>query len=46
VHLRTDFPKKDNENWLCHVDLRRGKDGEITASKRSLIRNLPSGGAL
>jgi succinate dehydrogenase/fumarate reductase flavoprotein subunit len=46
VHLRTDFPKRDNENWLCHVDLRCGKDGEITASKRSLIRNLSSGGAL
>jgi succinate dehydrogenase/fumarate reductase flavoprotein subunit len=46
AHLRTDFPKKDNENWLCHVDLRCGKDGEVTASKRPLIRNLSFGGAL
>ena len=46
AHLRTDFPKKDNENWLCHVDLRCGKDGEVTASNRPLIRNLSSGGAL
>jgi succinate dehydrogenase/fumarate reductase flavoprotein subunit len=45
AHLRTDFPKKDNESFLCHVDIRCGKDGEVTASRRPLIRNLPSGGA-
>jgi succinate dehydrogenase/fumarate reductase flavoprotein subunit len=45
AHLRTDFPKKDNENFLCHVDIRCGKEGEVTASRRPLIRNLPSGGA-
>jgi len=46
AHLRTDFPKKDNENFLCHVDIRCGEDGEIAASRRPLVRNLPSGGAL
>jgi succinate dehydrogenase/fumarate reductase flavoprotein subunit len=45
AHLRTDFPQKDNENFLCHVDIRCGKDGEAKASRRPRIRNLPSGGA-
>jgi succinate dehydrogenase/fumarate reductase flavoprotein subunit len=45
-HQRTDYPKQDDENWLCHVDVRRQKDGTMTAGKRPLNRNLPSGGAL
>jgi len=45
AHLRTDFLKKDNENFLCHVDIRCGKDGEVKASRRALIRDLPAGGA-
>jgi succinate dehydrogenase/fumarate reductase flavoprotein subunit len=44
AHQRTDFPERDDRNWLCHVDLRRGKDGEILASCRALVRDLPSGG--
>lgn len=45
-HQRTDYPEQDDKNWLCHVDVRRGKDGEVTAGKRPLVRNLPSGGIL
>jgi succinate dehydrogenase/fumarate reductase flavoprotein subunit len=43
-HYRNDFPKKDDENWLCHVDIGRGLDpGEVIASKRPLIRTLGLG---
>jgi succinate dehydrogenase/fumarate reductase flavoprotein subunit len=45
AHQRTDFPQRDDPNWLCHVDMRRGKDGEILVSRRPLVRDLPSGGA-
>ena len=45
AHQRTDYPETDNANWLCHVDLRRGGNGEIVAAKRSLDRRPPSGGA-
>lgn len=45
-HQRTDYPEQDDNNWLCHVDIRRGKDGELTTSKRPLVRNLSSGGVL
>jgi succinate dehydrogenase/fumarate reductase flavoprotein subunit len=45
-HQRTDYPKQDDENWLCHVDVHRQKDGAMTAGKRSLNRSLPSGGVL
>ena len=26
VHFRTDFPQLDDEQWLCHIDLRRSDD--------------------
>jgi len=45
-HHRNDYPKQDDENWLCHVDVRRQKDGAMTAGKRPLNRDLPSGGVL
>jgi succinate dehydrogenase/fumarate reductase flavoprotein subunit len=45
AHQRTDFPQRDDQNWLCHVDVSRGKDGEVLVSRRPLARNLPSGGA-
>jgi len=43
---RTDFPDLDDQNWLCHVDLQKGEDQEVTASKRPLVRRLAGGGAL
>jgi len=46
AHQRTDYPKQDDQNWLCHVDVRRGRDGKVTVCKRPLIRNLTSGGVL
>jgi succinate dehydrogenase/fumarate reductase flavoprotein subunit len=41
AHQRTDYPQTDDENWLCHVDLRRG-DGpaDITVSRRSIDSSL------
>ncbi len=45
AHLRTDYPDKDDRNWLCHVDLRRGADpGEVIISRRPLDR-IPTSGA-
>jgi len=34
AHQRTDFPQRDDPNWLCHVDVRRGKDGEMEVGTR------------
>lgn len=45
AHLRTDYPQKDNQNWLCHLDIYRGKDDEIVVSKRPLVQSHPPGGA-
>ncbi len=44
VHHRTDYPETDNQNWLCHIDLRRGAGGEVIAGKRDVDRRIPSGG--
>ncbi len=42
-HLRTDYPNKDDRNWLCHLDLRRGAEaGEVIISHRRLARSLTS----
>jgi len=27
AQFRTDFPKRDDENWLKHIDLKRDGDG-------------------
>jgi succinate dehydrogenase/fumarate reductase flavoprotein subunit len=45
AHLRTDFPERNDRTWLCHVDVRRGPDGEAGTATRPLLRVLPSGGA-
>ncbi len=45
-HQRLDFPEQDDRNWLCHVDVRGGADGEITTVRRPLNRRLASGGEL
>jgi succinate dehydrogenase/fumarate reductase flavoprotein subunit len=33
-HYRLDYPTLDNDNWFCHVNLRRDEQGEMTAFKR------------
>ena len=43
AHYRSDYPEQDDSNWLCHVDIYRGDEpGDIKASKRSIITNLPT----
>ncbi len=38
AHRRTDYPETDNENWLCHVVVKRGMDMEdIQIMKKPLI---------
>jgi succinate dehydrogenase/fumarate reductase flavoprotein subunit len=46
AHQRTDYPNQDNQNWLCHVDIQKGEDGEVTVYKRPLVRKHACGGAL
>ncbi len=37
-HFRTDYPERDDENWLCHVVLRRGDDpGEMKVQTRPIV---------
>jgi succinate dehydrogenase/fumarate reductase flavoprotein subunit len=45
AHQRTDFPQRDDQNWLCHVDVRCGREGEVLVSRRPLVRKLSTGGA-
>jgi succinate dehydrogenase/fumarate reductase flavoprotein subunit len=33
-HYRQDFPELDNENWFCHVNLKRNAEGEMELFKR------------
>ncbi len=28
-HQRADFPERDDENWFCHVNLRKGDRGDM-----------------
>jgi len=35
-HYRQDMPEMDNENWFCHVNLRRGANGEMELFKRAV----------
>jgi succinate dehydrogenase/fumarate reductase flavoprotein subunit len=37
AHRRTDYPERDDENWLCHVILRRGENPQdIRVSSRAI----------
>lgn len=37
AHHRTDFPETDNDNWLCHLDVRKGINcQDVKVSKRQL----------
>jgi succinate dehydrogenase/fumarate reductase flavoprotein subunit len=46
AHQRTDYPKLDDSNWRCHVDVQKGGYDEVTVLKRPLIRKLAGGGVL
>jgi succinate dehydrogenase/fumarate reductase flavoprotein subunit len=46
AHQRTDYPKLDDSNWHCHVDVQKDGDGEVTVLKRPLVRQLANGGIL
>jgi succinate dehydrogenase/fumarate reductase flavoprotein subunit len=37
AHQRTDFPERDDANWLCHTSFRRGPDGNLV-QQRSAVR--------
>jgi succinate dehydrogenase/fumarate reductase flavoprotein subunit len=33
-HYRVDHPAMHNENWFCHLQLKKGPDGAMTFAKR------------
>jgi succinate dehydrogenase/fumarate reductase flavoprotein subunit len=33
-HYRLDYPEKNNEEWFCHVNLKKGESGEMSLFKR------------
>jgi succinate dehydrogenase/fumarate reductase flavoprotein subunit len=35
-HARVDYPDQDDDRWLCHVQLAKDKDGQMTCFKRGL----------
>jgi len=35
-HYRLDFPEKNDEEWFCHVNLRKNEAGEMEVLKRSV----------
>ncbi|GLH95978.1 fumarate reductase/succinate dehydrogenase flavoprotein subunit [Phytohabitans aurantiacus] len=39
-HDRADTPERDDEDWFCHLNLRRSPDGEMTFVKRPVAPYL------
>jgi succinate dehydrogenase/fumarate reductase flavoprotein subunit len=39
-HYHLDYPELDNQNWLVHVNLKRGADGAMQLFKRALTPYL------
>src|SRR6185312_2504423 len=35
-HARVDFPERDDAQWFCHAQLRKGDDGAMTSFKRPI----------
>ena len=35
-HYRLDFPDKNNQEWFCHVNLRKNELGEMFLFKRQV----------
>lgn len=46
AHQRTDYPKPDDSNWLCHIDVLKGGNGNVSVLKRPLERKIACGGVL
>lgn len=46
AHQRIDYPKQDDSNWRCHVDVQKSIDDEVIVLKRPLDRRLAWGGVL
>lgn len=40
-HYRTDYPKRDDANWLCHIIVSLGEKGELSFRKQP-VRLLPT----
>ena len=39
-HYRVDFPEKNDADWFCHAQLKKGDDGEMTHFKRPIAPYL------
>jgi succinate dehydrogenase/fumarate reductase flavoprotein subunit len=39
-HYRLDYPELDNENWFCHVNLKKDEAGAMVAFKRPVAPYL------
>ncbi|PZO37686.1 MAG: fumarate reductase/succinate dehydrogenase flavoprotein subunit [Shackletoniella antarctica] len=35
-HYRLDYPEKNNEEWFCHVNLKKGETGHMELFKRAV----------
>lgn len=35
-HYRVDYPEKNNEEWFCHVNLKKDENGEMKLFKRPI----------
>lgn len=33
-HYRVDYPEKNNDEWFCHVNIKKAESGEMTLFKR------------
>ena len=33
-HYRTDYPEKNNDEWFCHVNIKKGETGHMELFKR------------
>jgi succinate dehydrogenase/fumarate reductase flavoprotein subunit len=39
-HHRVDYPELNNQDWFCHVNLKKDPSGEMTAFKRPVAPYL------
>ena len=35
-HYRVEHPEKNDADWFCHAQLKKGADGEMTCFKRPI----------
>jgi succinate dehydrogenase/fumarate reductase flavoprotein subunit len=35
-HYRLDYPEKNDDEWFCHVNLKKGKNGDMELFKRAV----------